>query len=68
MNTTPSAEISLSQGDSSAAATRVIWLLFTESGSLFSWFSSYAMANACLGILEAGTIVRKTVGADFNGF
>ena len=68
MNTTPSAEISISHGDLSAAATRVIWLLFTESGSLFSWFNSYAMANASLDILEAGTIVRKTVGADFNGF
>ena len=68
MNSTPSAEISLSHGDPPAAATRVIWLLYTESGALFSWFNSYEMANACLGILDAGTIVRKTVGADDHGF
>lgn len=47
---------------------RVIWLLYTESGALFSWFNSYSMANACLAILEAGTIVRKQVEAKFNGF
>lgn len=47
---------------------RVIWLLYTESGALFSWFNSYSMANACLGILESGAIVRKTVEADRDGF
>lgn len=67
MNNTTPAKNRLSHGELSAASTKTIWLLYNESGSLFSWFNSYQMANACLGIIEAGTIVRKTVGAEFNG-
>jgi hypothetical protein len=49
-------------------ATRVVWHLFTESGAFFSWFNSYSMANACLDILGAGTIVRKVVEGNQDGF
>lgn len=53
--------------DSPIPTTGTVWLLYTERGSFFSWFSSHELAQASLDLLGAGTIVRRDMEGASHG-